>query len=257
MGAKESRDGFEDSDLTLGDPALLEVVISAGSAISDRARALRLLGITPSTKVALIAVAGPVSATKSVSEQIAGPGIWSRSAALGPVDIIATTARVDRDIVPVPDARIAVGPAREASECAAAWRSVLACLRFSIPLRTEPFRHSPISWPVVYQADMGAFELIARHVASADITGIADVEALDRLAAESTGEDLLATLEVFTGGASLRDIARRMHLHHNSVATRIERAEAELGFSVRESFGLLRLAAALTARRLRENDLLE
>jgi DNA-binding PucR family transcriptional regulator len=42
-----------------------------------------------------------------------------------------------------------------------------------------------------------------------------------------------------------------MHLHHSSVVARLERAEEELGFSVRSPNGRTRLAFALTLRHLR------
>jgi DNA-binding PucR family transcriptional regulator len=42
-------------------------------------------------------------------------------------------------------------------------------------------------------------------------------------------------------------------LHHNSVATRVQRAERLLGFSITEPYGRSRLLLGLVLRRLRDS----
>ena len=62
---------------------------------------------------------------------------------------------------------------------------------------------------------------------------------------------VIATLHAICVHDSIRHAATAMHLHHSSVVARLERAEDELGFSVRSPGGRTRLVLALTLRHLR------
>jgi DNA-binding PucR family transcriptional regulator len=67
---------------------------------------------------------------------------------------------------------------------------------------------------------------------------------------------VIQTLEVLAEAGSLREAARRMHLHHNSIAARVRRAEELLGYKITEPAGGARLQLTLALRRLRSTDLL-
>lgn len=57
----------------LGDPALLELVVSRSTAAPERTRALHLLGFKPGTQLTLIALLGPVDAIASVAVELSRP----------------------------------------------------------------------------------------------------------------------------------------------------------------------------------------
>jgi molybdenum-dependent DNA-binding transcriptional regulator ModE len=61
------------------------------------------------------------------------------------------------------------------------------------------------------------------------------------------------TLLAVAATDSLRQAGRTAHLHHNSVAHRVERAEKVLGFACTEPFGRARLLLTLTLHRLLES----
>src|SRR5206468_11114717 len=79
--------------------------------------------------------------------------------------------------------------------------------------------------PVVFAADLGPYALLADKLRSEDIRDVADIDVLDQFAADANGIGVLRTLEVVVEAGSLREAARKLHLHHNSVAARVARAE--------------------------------
>ncbi|MFJ1566763.1 helix-turn-helix domain-containing protein [Streptomyces erythrochromogenes] len=60
----------------------------------------------------------------------------------------------------------------------------------------------------------------------------------------------LETLDAFCATGSLRRAADRLHLHHSSVARRLEQITKVLGNELAQPAGLLRAGLALTAWRL-------
>lgn len=62
--------------------------------------------------------------------------------------------------------------------------------------------------------------------------------------------DTLNVLEAVAATESIRQAAQLVHLHHNTVATRLDAAEEVLGFPLREIYGRTRLLVALTLYRL-------
>lgn len=77
--------------------------------------------------------------------------------------------------------------------------------------------------------------------ANADVTAIAQIA--------SDPEDL-DTLDVYCASGSLRRAADVLHLHHSSVARRLERIGKTLGIELSEPTGLTRAKLAVTAWRL-------
>jgi DNA-binding PucR family transcriptional regulator len=74
-----------------------------------------------------------------------------------------------------------------------------------------------------------------------------DVAAVARIAANP--EDL-ETLEAYCATGSLRRAAELLHLHHSSVARRLDQLGKALGIDLTEPTGLTRARLALTAWRL-------
>ena len=101
--------------------------------------------------------------------------------------------------------------------------------------------------------DLGGYTTLAEHVPPAVISDVPDVGALDRLAAARGGHLIVATLHAVCVTDSIRTASAAMHLHHRSVAARLQRAEEELGFCARTAAGRGRLALALTVRHLRDH----
>ncbi len=116
------------------------------------------------------------------------------------------------------------------------WREARTALRFTTPRQ-----------PVVHYAGLGALALLA-HVPQDAARDNADVAAIARMI-DHNPEDL-ETLDAYCATGSLRRAADLLHLHHSSVARRLEQIGKTLGFDLTAPTGLIRAGLALTAWRL-------
>jgi DNA-binding PucR family transcriptional regulator len=115
------------------------------------------------------------------------------------------------------------------------WQEARTALRFTTTRQ-----------PVVHYTNLGALALLAQVPEAAardntDVTAIADLA--------DTPENL-ATLDAYCTTGSVRQAAELLHLHHSSVARRLEQLGKTLGIELTEPTGLLRARLALTTWRL-------
>ncbi|MFF9983196.1 helix-turn-helix domain-containing protein [Streptomyces erythrochromogenes] len=237
---------------TMADPALVELAVSSDCDEAGRARALRLLGFAADLPVRVAAVRSELPL-----DRVAGllcPGRPVKAAPLAGVGvvlatIIATattsatataTARATATAVPLdrPAVRLPAGVRAgigASDDPARSWREARTALRFTSARQ-----------PVVRHADLGALALLAEIPEDAARANC-DVAAIARMA--RTPEDL-ETLDAFCATGSLRRAADRLHLHHSSVARRLEQITKSLGIELTQPAGLMRAGLALTAWRL-------
>jgi PucR C-terminal helix-turn-helix domain len=213
---------------TMADPALVELAISADSDEAARARALRLLGFAADLPVRVVAVRSRIPL-----DQVGGrvcPARLVKAAPLADVGVILATT-VDPARFPA-GVRAGIGAADSPDR---SWQQARTALRFTTPRR-----------PVAHYAGLGALALLAQVPKDAARDN-ADVAAITRTA--GSPEDL-DTLDAYCATGSLRRAADLLHLHHSSVARRLEQIGKTLGFELTEPTGLLRASLALTAWRL-------
>ncbi|WP_026120055.1 helix-turn-helix domain-containing protein [Nocardiopsis potens] len=213
---------------TMADPALVELAVSPDGDEAARARALRLLGFAAGLPVCAVAVRSQVPLDR-VGALIC-PSRPVKAAPLGDVGVILAQA-VDRDRFPA-GVRAGIGAA---GGPAPSWREARTALRFTTPRR-----------PVVHHGDLGALALLA-GVPADTARDNPDVAAVARLA--GAPEDL-ETLDAYCTAGSLRRAADLLHLHHSSVARRVEQLGRALGIDLTDPTGLVRARIALTAWRL-------
>ncbi|MEU5429366.1 helix-turn-helix domain-containing protein [Streptomyces olivoreticuli] len=213
---------------TMADPALVELAISSDSDEAAGARALRLLGFTAGLPVHVVAVR-----SRLPLDRIGGlvcPARPVKAARLADVGVILATT-VDRAWFP---AGVHAGIGAAESPCRS-WQQARTALRFTTPRE-----------PVIRYADLGALALLAEIPQDA-VRDNADVAAIARIAGRP--EDL-ETLDAYCATGSLRRAADLLHLHHSSVARRLEQIGRTLGFDLTEPTGPIRARLALTAWRL-------
>jgi hypothetical protein len=202
---------------SLGDPALVELVLSsAGEA--DRSRALHLLGLTPTTKLRVLAVDG------------APTGL---TAALGPLHAVLVTG----DEIPSQQGKVGISPPVPAIKAPDAWHKARTAVQFATT-----------STPVHFDG-LGAQALLA-CVPADEIAKLPDVIALDQLATEP---HMLALLTAVCTTSSIRQAATAIHRHHSTLAVRLEHAQTTLGFPLDTPDGRFRLRLALVLRQLRDS----
>lgn len=202
----------------LGDPALVELVLSESVGTAERSRALHLLGIPATNPVRVLAATG----------EIAG-----RSALLGTVRAVLATE------IPETGGRLGIGPLLPAIDAVSSWQAARTALRYTSD-----------SAPVVWWEELGSLALLAEKLEPADIAALPDVQVLDRLGAEP---GVVTALEALSATGSVRKAAAAVHRHHSTMAPRLARAESMLGFELDSASGRFRLHLALMLRRLRDN----
>jgi hypothetical protein len=213
---------------TMADPALVELAISSDSDEAARARALRLLGFAADLPVRVAAVRSQLPL-----DQVGGlvcPARPVKAAPLADVGVLLATT-LDPARFPA-GVRAGIGAADSPDR---SWREARTALGFTTARQ-----------PVVHYDSLGALALLA-HVPQDAARDNADVAAIARMAGNP--EDL-ETLDAYCATGSLRRAADLLHLHHSSVARRLEQLGKTLGIDLTEPTGLLRARLALTAWRL-------
>ncbi|GAA1960748.1 PucR family transcriptional regulator [Kitasatospora viridis] len=219
---------------TMADPALVELAISAECDEAARARALRLLGFAVGAPVRVVAVRTALPLDRLGA--LVCPGRQVKAAALDGADALGGTgvllaAEVDAERFP---AGVSAGIAAEGHPVRG-WREARTALRFATAHR-----------PVVRYDALGSLALLA-ELPEAAARANPDVLAVGRLA--DCAEEL-ATLEAYCETGSLRRAAELLHLHHSSVARRLDQIGRTLGIELTEPTGLVRARLALTVHRL-------
>ncbi|MFD4669143.1 helix-turn-helix domain-containing protein [Lentzea sp. NPDC058450] len=202
----------------LGDPALIELVLSESVGTAERSRALHLLGIDATAPLRVLAAQGDV------------PG---RSALVGEVRAVLSVE------VPEVVGRLGVGPLLPAIDAAKSWQAARTALRYASD-----------GEPVVWWEKLGSLGPLADKLSTEDVEALPDVRALDRLATEP---GMITMLDALCATGSVRKAAAVLHRHHSTMTARLARAEAALGFGLDEASGRFRLHLALMLRRLRDN----
>jgi hypothetical protein len=210
----------------LGDPALVELVLSGGTGTAERSRALHLLGLDPMARVRVLAASG-VDAFEG------------RTAMLGRIRAALHISEVPA-LVPQ-GGRLAVGPQVPAIEASRSWQAACTALRFA-----------SASEPIVWWERLGGLAALAR-LSRADLAEVEDVLALDRLATEPHGDEAVAMLDAYCATGSARKAAAVVRRHHSTLPPRLARAESVLGFPLASPAGRFRLHLALVLRTLRDN----
>ncbi|MFX0580763.1 helix-turn-helix domain-containing protein [Nocardia nepalensis] len=213
---------------TMADPALVELVISSDSDEAARDRALRLLGFAPDLPVRVVAVR-----SRLPLDQLGGlicPARPVKAAAVADVGVILATT-VDPARFPA-DVRAGIGAAESPDR---SWREARTALRFTTARQ-----------PVIHYHDLGSLALLAQIPGDAARDN-PDVTAITRIACNP--EDL-DTLDAYCATGSQRRAAELLHLHHSSVARRVEHLGKTLGIELTAPTGLIRARLALTAWRL-------
>ncbi|MDH2426164.1 helix-turn-helix domain-containing protein [Sphaerisporangium sp. TRM90804] len=213
---------------TMADPALVELAVGPDTDEAARARALRLLGFAAGSRIHVVALHSPLPLDQIGA--LVCPARPVKAAPLADVGVILATT-LDPARFPA-GTRAGIGAADSPGR---SWRQARTALRFTTPAR-----------PIVRHDDLGALALLA-EIPRAATRDNADVTAIAHLAA--TPEDL-RTLDAYCATGSLRRAADLLHLHHSSVARRVEQLGKTLGIDLTDPTGLTRARIALTAWRL-------
>ncbi|WP_067813068.1 PucR family transcriptional regulator [Nocardia inohanensis] len=252
LAARQAADG----PLGLGDPALLEVVLSEKERCEDRARAMRLLGLDQAREVRVLAVTGPCAqdAVRMVAERVP----VCRVAVIGEITAVLTQDWLDgRAFSDTVNAAIAEAFPASRSGGGGPWMGIGARV---------PAPAAPTSWDQACRAlrfacstwhgrravafdRLGSLELLA-DLPVERLLATPDVLRLNEFAATESGALAVDTLEAFCVYGSLRRTATELHLHHSTVAARIAQVETLMGWDIDEALDRFLATLVLTVRRI-------
>lgn len=227
--------------------ALLRLAISATAPAGERRKAADRLGIRQSGAVHVLAMAGPAAGLEEICRDLPG----QCRAHAGAVEVVLASQPLPEIARIPPGCRVGASGPHQAADLPEAWREACTALRFTLPSERSGPSCPPLDAAMVRFGDLGGFAAIAEALTPEQISRIPDVAALDTLAGLAGGKEMLRTLEAVAATESLRRAAGMLHLHHNSVAHRVARAEQVIGYSVSDPYARPRLMLALVLRRVR------
>ncbi|MEZ0362126.1 PucR family transcriptional regulator [Mycobacterium sp. pUA109] len=248
------------ASLQLGDPALLEVVLSDNESPAERARAIRLLGLDESREVRVLAVSAgsPAEALRVVVRELGDQPV--RSVVIGAdtallcyssEDARTLSDRLDAAIIaafppPLPahvgrGPWVGIGAKTTAFGAAASWRQAQRGLRFASS--THYGRRA-----VAYER-LSVLELLA-DLPLEQVLRHHDVARINAIAATPAGAHDVDTTEAFCVLGSLRRTAAQLHLHHSTVAARIAHVEAAMGWDLADPIDRFTATLVLFVRRI-------
>ncbi len=227
----------------------IRAVVDGDLSDEDRMGPIGRLRIAASRSVAVMAFLGPAPDVDRIVHQVRAISDSVHHTRLDRVHLVLATDFDAFGQITVPTGvRGGYMPSRPALAAPDSWRRAKNALRFALP-STADAPPRPAASVFVDATELGCYELLAEELTPEGMARIADVQRLEELRTQSS-PDILETLLAVASTDSLRQAARIVHLHHNSVAHRVERAERVLGFSCTEPYGRARLLLTLTVHRL-------
>ena len=239
MANLESRTFRNREQVGLTNAALLHTLLLDNAPETETARAASLLGFKvgqPVRVAAASAWARPVEtylADLRLAVVTAARGRAVAAPIAKSLAVLIFTSGVPGGMLP-PGVVACVGPEVPIEQCAHSWSRALRGVRFATHGRR------PTRW--MDAGDLGCL-LAFTDLDSELIMGLPDTQAISRLAHTRDGTDLEILDEVGRRG-SLRDVATALHMHHSSVAYRVDRISEILGFDVRTPEGGYRARTA-------------
>jgi len=244
----------------LGDPALLELVLSDNELPAERARAIRLLGLDETREVRVLAVSAgsPAEALRVVVRELGDQPV--RSVTIGAdtallcyssEDARTLSDRLDAAIIaafppPLPaqvgrGPWVGIGAKTTVFGAAASWQQAQRGLRFA---SSTHYGRRAVAYERLSVLELLAdlpLERVLRHH---------DVARINAIAAKPAGAHDVDTTEAFCVLGSLRRTATQLHLHHSTVAARIAHIEKAMGWDLADPIDRFTATLVLFVRRL-------
>jgi hypothetical protein len=202
-----------------------EIVVDATVPEPERLRSAHRLGLPPDGLSRAVAVHGAAPHLEPATPG-APPGEAAAPAPGGP-------------------SRAGIGPAVPVVNLPSSWADARTALRFT----ADGTELDPGPRVVAYE-DLGGLALLAAAVGPTTRPA-PDVRSIAQIAA--TTPWALATLVAAAEADTLRSAASRLRVHHSTLQYRLATIERQLGWTVRDPNGRLRLHVALVLRRLHQN----
>ncbi len=233
----------------------VEVLITSSEPRSARLHAAERLNLKLGSTIQVLVASGAESCIATLIAALERHGVRVARSAHGRLVILAAVGARVRPLLQEGVPRgLQLGLSREvpAVEAPSALAEAVASFRFSQPSPRDDGPYLIEEGMAVEYWRLGGYEALAEGMTPELINRVRDVRSLDRVL-EQGGPEMRRTLDVVAAANSLRQAARWLELHHNTVAHRMAAAEETFGFSLTDAYGRGRLYMAIVLRRLRES----
>lgn len=232
----------------------IEVVLDEARSAEARVRAAYQLGLSENASLTVFGLQAGESMLVDIERRIRALAVRTHSYRDGThlLVIAGGLGPAVADLALPVGSRSSVAHDVRVIDLPAARRDVHLALRYTLPATHDSAPYGKSEAVLVDTASMGGYALLPAHLTPEQIDTVDDVRILDDLR-RAYGPDMLVILEAVAATDSVRKAARVVHLHHNSVAQRVTRAEEVLGFRFAEPYGRTRLFLALCLRRVRDS----
>ncbi|EXU67333.1 hypothetical protein Z951_15760 [Streptomyces sp. PRh5] len=213
----------------------ISVLINGTSSEAAHASALTRLGITRDTEIRFLLCGGPGVGVEHFAEAVADTQkIVARTDHQGKAVLLLMADGADGVTVPgVPvGVRAAYSRLVPAARTREAYVNAHDAYLFTRPSPHDRGPYQPIHGVLIDGARLTGLAALCR-LSHDEIDAVPEVGVLAGLF-EQYGEQILLVLEAYAITGSLRKAAAQVYLHHNSVAYWVQKAEAELGYSLAE-----------------------
>lgn len=243
---------------TMSEQRAVEVLTSESESRAARRRACEHLGVRAESTIQVMVCSGAEPGVAALVSQLERSGVRVLRSARGQLVVLAIMGRRVQALLQEGVPRgLHLGLSQEVPvmEAPTALAEAVASFRFSQP---SPRDRGPYlveeGVPLEYRR-LSGYEALAEGMTPDLINRIRDVRSLDQILEES-GPEMRRTLDVVAAANSVRQAARWLETHHNTVAHRMAVAEETFGFSLMDAYGRGRLYMAIVLRRIRESHAL-
>jgi hypothetical protein len=252
------------------DTALIQTVVSSRATTEDRCQALSRLGLAPDEPLRVVVVSVDGEHERAAAEALVS---CIRSARCSGVAVVAGSAVVliqprrlgDSTVSEIrsaaahhalakrvwPGLRVGVGSRTDAVSADKSWEQAVAAMRFALTPGGAGYLHHAGETIIEY-GELGALALLAA-VPTEVLMSHSEIAALNAMAATDVGALDISAIEAFFRTGSLRSAAQVLHVHHSTVAARLERVQQVMGWRLDEPVSRFGAEFALLTRRLTQS----
>ncbi len=229
----------------------LEVLIDPGSSEQERAAAAGRLGLAGESLVRVVVCNGPDEALKRFVESIgARERVVSRVTSESGLTVLLVAGESESlDLPGIPTGvRAAYGVVGKVVAADVSYANAFDAYRFTLPspADTGPYPATAGVW--TNGARLSGLAALSR-LRRDQIETIPDIAILQGMT-EKYGEHILEILEAYATNDSLRKAAAGLFIHHNTLSYWVQKASAELGYSLTEPYRRAQLFISLCLFRL-------
>jgi PucR C-terminal helix-turn-helix domain len=231
---------------------MVALLVDPATSPALRSQCLLGLGLRASTPLRSFTVAGASPAIEAFAAVLGESGSGVLAAARSRTTILLRVGDLDdlADLGVPSGLHVGASRVHPASAAPTACAEGDDAFRFSQPSPRDRGPYLIEDGVLVRAEQLNGYNVLADALTPEQISRIDDVQALDQVLALG-GPEMLATLDVVVTG-SIRQAARALGVHHNSVQHRVAQAERVFGFGLSDVYGRNRLFMALTLRRIRQ-----